>query len=349
MNTQSNDSSPTSNRIGYIDMVKAFAIFMVFIGHRTDSTILEQYIYSFHLPLFFWISGFLFNPTKYQQFKSFFSRRFRTILVPYFLFALISFIFWFTVVRSLSIRGQVFTVNPWFPFCGIFYGIGVGQWRNPLDIALWFLPCLFVADMIFWHINKYLRGGHKVFALIIFGIVGYVTSRWVPFRLPWSADVAFTAVVFYSAGSMARNRDAKIINLWLVWKIVAMASLAALGFSLSFINGKPDMNYNFYGNPFLFYSAAFAGIYFWYYMIRLIPTVRVIEYIGQNTIILIGLLGVSSFILRGSYYVLFGALSTVEKTGLIETVIYTVLEISLLIPVMYVINRFAPFILGRVR
>ena len=271
------------------------------------------------------------------------------LLVPYFIFALSSFIFWFFVVRSFSIRGQVFSINPWFPFWGIFYGIGVDQWRNPIDIALWFLPCLFVTEMIFWHINNYFRGSTQLFAVLLCGIVGYVTSIWAVFRLPWSVDVAFTAIVFYSVGNIARNWDERIISLKWIWKIVGMTSLAVLGYCLSLINGKPDMNYNFYGSPLLFYSAAFSGIYFWYYMIRLLPTMRLFEYMGQNTIILIGLAGVFSFILRGSYYLLFGSLYTVEKTGFIETVIYTVLEISLLIPVMYVINRFAPFILGRGR
>jgi acyltransferase len=339
------ESSP--RRIGYLDMAKAFAIFLVLIGHETNSIILEQYIFSFHLPLFFWISGFLFTPEKYQHFRAFLYRRLQTLIVPYFIFILISFIFWFTVVRSLSIRGQAFSLNPWFPFWGIFYGLGVEPWRNPLDIALWFLPCLFVTEMIFWHINKYTRGISLVLALIICGVMGYVTSIWVPFRLPWSADVALSAVVFYALGYNFKKLGDPTNNLRRIWKIIIMAALAVLGFWLSLVNGKADMNYNFFGNPFLFYGAAFAGIYFWYSMIRILPTVGAISYIGQNTIVLVGLVGITAFVLQGFMYLLFGSLPTIGKAGLLETIIYTVLEIILLMPVMYVINRFAPFILGR--
>lgn len=247
-----NNNRVLQHRIGHLDMVKAFAIFMVFIGHKISYITAEQYIYSFHLPLFFWISGFLYDPVKSQQFRSILSRRLRTVIVPYFIFALISFSFWFVIVRGLSVRGQVLSLDPWHPFLGIFYGVGVGQWRNPLDIALWFLPCLFVTTMIFWYINKYLSGRSQVFALIIIGAIGLMTSMWLPFRLPWSADVALTAVVFYGTGYIARKRDEQISNLKWFWKAAVMASLAAIGFLLSFINVKVDMNHNFYGNPLLF-------------------------------------------------------------------------------------------------
>ena len=347
MKEQSTDNFVPPSRLGYLDVLKAFAIFMVLIGHRTDSIILEQYIYSFHIPLFFWISGFLFNPLKYPQFRGFFYQRFRTILVPYFLFALLSFTFCFFVVRGLSVRGQVYSLDPWYPFGGIFYGIGIEPWRNPLDIALWFLPCLFVSEIVFWSINKYIKRNYFVFVLIIFGIIGYCASLWLPFRLPWSADVALTAVVFYGIGYGYRNMDKQVISLPLVWKISGTILLAVLGFTLSVINGKADMNYNLYGNPLFFYCAAFSGIYFWYYVIRVLPHNRAVAYIGQNTIILVGLLGISSFIIRGFHYLLFGALGSMGKSGIIETVIYSILAISLLIPVMYLINRFAPFILGR--
>ena len=340
------DFESPQNRLGYIDTLKAFAIFMVLIGHLTDNSILEQYIFSFHLPLFFWVSGFLFNPIKYQHFGSFLRQRLKTLVVPYFIFAFISFLFWFFVVRGLSVRGQVNLLNPWYPFWGIFYGIGVEPWRNPLDVALWFLPCLFVTEIIFWHINKYMRGSFYFVALILSAIIGYVTSISMEFRLPWSADVAFTAVVFYAVGNMAKNRVADKVNFNMTWAIIALTSLA-VGFLLSVINGKVDMNYNYYGNPFLFYCSAFAGIVFWFYIMRILPPSKVMAYVGKNTIIIVGLAGISSFVLRGLLYLLSNDLLSMGKMGIAVTFVYSVFQISLLVPVMYVINRYAPFIVGR--
>lgn len=109
------------------------------------------------------------------------------------------------------------------------------------------------------------------------------------------------------------------------------------------------MNYNLYGNPLLFYGAALAGIYLWYLLIRPLPSVRGLTYIGQNTIIIIGMAGISAFILRGFQYVLLHTLTTTEKFGLPESLLRTLLEIILLIPAIYLINRYTPFILGRKR
>jgi fucose 4-O-acetylase-like acetyltransferase len=118
-------------RIEWLDALRAFAILLVFIGHKTASVYLEQVIYSFHIPLFFFISGFVFDQSKYSKFKTIFAKKSQTLLLPYFVFAFFSFIFWLIVVRSLSLRGQALAIDPWLPFLGVFYGIGVDPWRNP--------------------------------------------------------------------------------------------------------------------------------------------------------------------------------------------------------------------------
>ena len=338
--------SPES-RLSNIDMLKAFGIFMVLIGHQTNNLILEQYIYSFHMPLFFWISGFLFNPEKYRRFNIFLLKRFQTVIMPYFIFASISFVFWFFIVRGLSVRGQVYSLDPWYPFFGIFVGIGVEPWRNPLDIALWFLPCLFVTEIIYWFVNKYKKTRRMYLVLSVIGLIGYISSIWSPYRLPWSIDTAATAVIFYCVGHRYRNLEMDIRKIHLIWKIMVIAAFAILGFGLGMLNGKADMNYNHYGNPLLFYCGAFAGIYLWYYIISACPINRLVTFIGKNTIILVGLLGISTFILRGLHYLLFGTLGSIGKSGIISTVIYCTFSICMLIPVMYLINRFCPFILGR--
>ena len=61
-----NTASEKSNRIAYIDYLKFFAIVCVVIGHiiqyndnNFDNNHLFRYIYSFHMPLFMMISGYI--------------------------------------------------------------------------------------------------------------------------------------------------------------------------------------------------------------------------------------------------------------------------------------------------
>ena len=348
VNNHKKSSSTTSLRIRWLDMLKAFAVFLIPVAHKTDNAYIELVIFSFLMPLFFWMSGFVFDQSRYKDFKTFLIRKTKTLLVPYFVFAFCSFLFWFLVVRSLSIRGQSLSQDPLQPFWGIFYGVGVDPWRNPLDITLWFLPCLFVAEIFYWFICDNFKGTFRTIVVILFLIGGYCTTIWMPFRWPWSADVALTAVLFYYAGNLARRMDEKLDNINIGWKIFLICLTGTIMLLLSKCDVKADLNYNHYGNPVLFIITAFSGIYFSYLLVRKIYISRIISYVGQNTIIFIGLGGVSSFFIRGIFYIVTGSVTS-GKIGIIETIIYSCLEICLFLPVMYIINRYFPFILGRKR
>ena len=52
-----------AQRLDWLDTVKAIGIFLVYIGH-CDIASVYPYIYMFHMPLFFLISGFLFSLTN---------------------------------------------------------------------------------------------------------------------------------------------------------------------------------------------------------------------------------------------------------------------------------------------
>ncbi len=343
-----NHRSTPYGRIGWIDTLKAFALFSVFFGHKTNCTVLETIIYSFHIPIFFWISGYLFKVTKYPNFRTFLWRRFRTLMVPYFVFASMSFAFWVLVVRSLSVRGGVYSIEPWQSFVGIIYGIGSGPWHHPLNVALWFLPCLFITDIYFWFINVRLGSlKARIVALCFFCFTGLLFSCVLPFRMPWSADVALCAVIFYTAGYYTGRNDSFLNHVTLKQKTTAIIFFGVLNFLLALANGKADLNYNFYGNPLFFFGAAFSGILFWYLIIRETRDFRFISYLGENTIILIGMAGISSFVLRGLSYLLFNNLLVENKFFLFDSLVYSIFEIALIVPVIYMINRFAPFILGR--
>lgn len=66
-------------RIEWIDVCKGLGIFLVFIGHTNVSQLsrtLYDWIYSFHMPLFYMLSGLVFDKTKYNTFRKYINRRF---------------------------------------------------------------------------------------------------------------------------------------------------------------------------------------------------------------------------------------------------------------------------------
>ena len=80
------------NRLDWLDLLKCLAMLLVVFGHVNKdvaNTTLRYYIYSFHMPLFFIISGTAFylqiNKREYS-FKDMLKNKARTLLKPYLLF-----------------------------------------------------------------------------------------------------------------------------------------------------------------------------------------------------------------------------------------------------------------------
>lgn len=318
-------------RIFWLDNLKAIGVFAILFAHMIPEhdpfPHLRQYIYSFDIQLFLFVSGYTFDRNKYH-FGQFFQKKFRTIMVPYLFFATFSFLFWFFVVRNLSISGEALAIDPLKPFIGILYGIGIGDWRTPMNIALWFLPFFFVVEMGFYFVrNKYF--------LLVFAIIGYLVT-YLPVRLPWGSDIAITGIVFYGFGNIMK--DVKINYL-------ALPVLCGLHIVFCFLNGYTDMNLLAYGNPIFFYVSAFSGVLFYVGIGKLIGENAVMNYVGRNTIILIGFSGITLFIMNGISYMVFG--TKLKPSGPEFAFLVTILQIALTVPAIYCINKWLPFILGK--
>jgi len=123
-------------RVAWVDAAKGVGILLVIAGHvwwRPGPA--HHVIYSFHMPLFFLLSGYMVTP---QPGWALLARQARSLLIPFAAFSLILIGIDLIVEHA---RGQV----PIFP--GLGAGIRAILWRTeslrgPFTI-LWFIPCLF--------------------------------------------------------------------------------------------------------------------------------------------------------------------------------------------------------------
>lgn len=83
------------NRIDYLDIAKGIGIILVYIGHchigertQTLSNVI-YWIYSFHMPFFFFVSGMLFSPKK-KEFRNFIWNKSVSLLIPYSFFSILN-------------------------------------------------------------------------------------------------------------------------------------------------------------------------------------------------------------------------------------------------------------------
>ncbi|MDQ1254374.1 MAG: acyltransferase, partial [Euryarchaeota archaeon] len=195
-------------RLIWVDALKGFGIMLVVFAHYKLPIALDTYIFSFHMPLFFFISGFLFNFAKYtESAKNFVKGRFSSLIIPYFAFAAFTCLFYFLLDELYTpgvITVKFFEADIYYTVYSILYSqTTMISYNGPL----WFLTCLFVTELLFFWLAKryYWQRWKLVISLIVAGIIGYLYSVYVPFTLPWNADVALTSVVFYGAGNLFRK------------------------------------------------------------------------------------------------------------------------------------------------
>ena len=149
-------------RIYWIDAAKIIAMFFIVLSHTIAYSEKLQWLYkyvsSFHVVLFFTISGLTFCIEKYHNYKEFFIKKFKSIMVPYFVFAVLFLIplYMFGNSAAQDLGRTDIDIGVTKSIIGIFYGNGHDNYLRQ-NSALWFLPCLFVVENIYYFQQKQLK------------------------------------------------------------------------------------------------------------------------------------------------------------------------------------------------
>lgn len=171
-----------SKRIEAIDIAKGFGIFLVVIGHFINmSSYPGRVIYSFHMPLFFFLSGICFNDKKYATLQELFGNRARTLLWP---------CFCFTITISL--------------FQSVLISIPLCSLRQELPGALWFLPILFVAEIFYFYLCK-IKKNYRLMILLTTYCVGVAFHEELQ-GLPYKISFIPKALLYYGLGHILRDK-----------------------------------------------------------------------------------------------------------------------------------------------
>lgn len=128
--------SKSSTRILWPDIIKAFAVFWVILGHISSTYDSQGYfspfalwIYSFHMPLFMMLSGMFFKYSLKKDFKTLLVDKSRLLLFPLLCWGIMNF-----VIEVLMLT----PINNWG-------GVIVEYLKSggPLR-GYWYLKCLFI-------------------------------------------------------------------------------------------------------------------------------------------------------------------------------------------------------------
>jgi acyltransferase len=327
-----------SEQYDFIDLLKGFGIFLVVWGHTMVPR--SVLIYSFHMPLFFFISGFLY---KNKPLKEFAAGKIKRLYLPYAIVTLFSWIFYLVVLR---LRERQDLVGEHLPkIISLVSGTG----RNGGNDPIWFLTCLLVVSIIFWCLTNLLKKPRWVFlAILPISCLGYFLGlRRI--ELPFKIDVALVALVFYFLGYYCREQNLleKVKKIHRLVLIIFLILCQALYFCFTHLNinltgiPKVSMISNNLGNYFLFYLAAIFAIIVLFIVSHQIGSIHCLNFLGHHSMIILAthkpLLFLTNFSL-GPY---------VNTESKVYGIVASIVVILAILPLIYVWNRKRPYPIGK--
>ncbi|RHP70440.1 acyltransferase [Clostridium sp. OF03-18AA] len=186
------------NRVQYFDIARGIAMICIILGHLNNSLI-NRVVFTFHVPIFFFISGYFMNSKC--GIKDYARNKLRTLIVPYIVTCIV-----IIILGTLKgfIQGDAISELGRWSYAAV-YGAG-DSYNEPFYIpgigAIWFLwatfwGCIFLRLSL--QFERHVRLG-VIIGLFIFGYF----SRQI-FWFPLSIQAGACAVLFMYIGYIARN------------------------------------------------------------------------------------------------------------------------------------------------
>lgn len=302
-------------RIDYIDTAKGILIIMMLIGHIWNVGFVHNFIYTFHMPAFFVISGILFHHSSSinKNFWGYFCVKVRTFLIPYFCFEVYAIVIYiFQNGMTLNVKGYIYEI------------LTLHLYNGPL----WFLFVMFLSEMLFilWY-----KFGNNEFRCLLLVLLFIVILHLPQFSQYINITMIIVGLFFILVGYTYEIYFVKRCNTLMIIALLVTIIISLMNCG----RGMPDYQN---GNRILFVIGAILGSYFILQIGHLIPF-NVVRFWGKNSLIILG----SHYpILR-----LIKNVSSVDKFSVISGMACFLLIILIEIPIIYFINNLCPFILGK--
>lgn len=193
-----------------LDIAKGIGIILVVVGHSLEMrSSIGRFIWSFHMPLFFIISGLCFNEIHHNNIRAFVVSRFKSLVFPAAIFTA------FCILVAYGLRLD----NAREMLCDLSY--------RGLPGALWFLLVLFITEIEYsgclYLVRLFNRNNINVVMMLMATIAYLIGCYSSKLHLvgPYSLFTVFSAYTFYTLGHLMRPCFARINDLshCLLWTI----------------------------------------------------------------------------------------------------------------------------------
>lgn len=256
------------SRLDYIDVFRSLGILAMIMGHIGFGERFDYFIHAFHIPMFFFISGFFYRK-KCCSISKYIQRKAKSLLIPYISFGIVHYL------AALILDG--FSITP------LIHLFTINTDGLPIAGALWFLTALFFTDIIYFLIDRW----NTKWLIIPLVFIGSFADQVLPYQLPWALSASFVGLGLYWFGEMSKKYEDKLKKLlnmnW--WQILFVGAGTS---GLIFVNGYINMRVGTYAFIPLFWINALLSIYLGISISKLIcktEKIALLTSIGRNSIV----------------------------------------------------------------
>lgn len=340
------DKNRHSVRIEYIDVARAIAMIFVILGHiNFANSSIKVWVYSFHMPVFFIISGMVIRSRDEYKGKDFLTdiyKSFLNLMVPYFL--------WAMIYCKLTPSNLLY----------VFYGSYDALTRADTLTSLWFLPVMFISLSLFRLFALIFKNRFNIVTKLILAIVvmsiGFVLPS-INRGYPWGINISLVSLGFVLLGNIIAPfiyklyyekmvKPRKIASILISIGLVICCFVVTLLYKFNIPEyGYVLMGNGIFGNILLFLPVSIVGTAMtifgaWFFcLFGIKKIIDFFSFIGKNTLAIFFVQKpIISF-----FSVAFGKLNVPELVALCITCICTLL---LSCAIAMVIKKIAPNLLG---
>ena len=269
MRTTVENTSVSRGHNAQVSIAKALGIVLMVMGHAGCPEYLHDFIYLFHMPLFFFLSAYFFRDVKVvDSAGQYVLRKFKNLYWPYIkwsiIFLLLHNLFFQIGFYDNSLSWQELFVNV---KCSV-----RGMWQGERMLgAYWFLISLFWESLLFgliiWIKHKTKSRYFDLIAVVLLFLVGY----YAPIDLLVNREMVILPIFYlgYWAGTHKTNFSISRSHLL----IALLVCLPLLCYLATFM--KVDVGQGKFYNSILFLVGSLAGIYLMIILSGLINSLRV--------------------------------------------------------------------------
>lgn len=335
------EENETKKRIDYIDMVKGFSIMMIVLGHIiSPSSYIFIWMYSFHVPIFFILVGWLAYKKEYKNIsmKELIKKEIKSLLYPYFMFSMIFVIY---DIGEFFLSKEQTSIN--FIIKDILMTISLHG-----NKTLWFLTCLFFAKIIYsYQKHRFSDKAIWISNMIILIMICFI-SHFILEKMPTDTGINFylrkiiytisrpmVAVLFIHIGECLHTHMQKKTYSWIL-----IISCMTLNVFLAFGNGRVDLYSMKLNSIFLYFLESTIGSLGIILFFQKVKPNRFIRYVGKNSLIIMITHQKFPFIKLGK-----DVFSLVRLPEVYSNLFTFILVMGIEIVLIYLINHHANFLI----